>query len=438
MGSTALSVLEQRFGEAIEDWVEVAVTTDINNDNIIVSTNLNAYDGGQDDYFNDWWVYITTFANAGVERQVSDYVTSGGTLTIRGAALADDTTDAATVRVQRYRESLQLRALNRAMEIIYPALHQPLDDMTLVTGNILPDASFEWWTASTSLNFCSTTTSALTQTTTAGLIRGQRGTTSAKLIPSAASGYFSYNSDDYPQLLDLMNKTVHIYVWAYPEVADDATMEIYTKNATASTQTLASTTACPAGEYTLISLKDQVLNDNLTDVQIRFRVASSTKYTYFDDAKVFGRNNAEYVLPTNFQDGDVNRVYMQRTGYSDVAADDILARYWDEIDFSVSDDGTYKYLQIARYADGKRIRLEGYKPFATLSSQTDTIATSDNREIKTIIARAALELFEMMNATVSSEDTGRFKDQIAYWSFMYNSLISSSRRATLNRRLRST
>jgi len=73
--TTALSVLEERLSTSIGDYLEVIVTTGINADNLIASTHLTSYDGGRDDYFIDWWVYITDKANITVLRQDSDYAT---------------------------------------------------------------------------------------------------------------------------------------------------------------------------------------------------------------------------------------------------------------------------------------------------------------------------------------------------------------------------
>jgi len=110
MGTTALSVLETRLGQAIGDDLEIIVTTAIGAGVTIISTNLTSYDGGRDDYFIDWWVYITDKANAGVQRQVLDYATATGTLTVRGANLTDDVANLATVRLHRYNRTLYVNA----------------------------------------------------------------------------------------------------------------------------------------------------------------------------------------------------------------------------------------------------------------------------------------------------------------------------------------
>ena len=120
--STTLATLRQRLLEGIGDYISVIVTTAIGAGVSVISTNLKEYDGGSDDYFNGWYCYITDKANAGIERQVSDYATATGTLTVRGANLTDDVANLATVWVCRH-SVLQIidKAINRSIDEIYPA-----------------------------------------------------------------------------------------------------------------------------------------------------------------------------------------------------------------------------------------------------------------------------------------------------------------------------
>ena len=147
--TTAVSVLEQRLAESIGDWLEVAVTTAINADNLVVSTNLTSFDGGQDSYFVTWWCYITDKANITVNREVSAYTSSSGTLTIRGVALADDTANLATIRLHRYNRDLYINAFNDAIRETFPTFYKPFDIIELITGNILPNSHFRDWAAAT-------------------------------------------------------------------------------------------------------------------------------------------------------------------------------------------------------------------------------------------------------------------------------------------------
>src|SRR3989304_4489098 len=120
--STSLATIDQRLQESLNDRISVVCTTAIAANTSIVSTNLLPFDGGNNDTFNTWWVYITDYANAGVERQIADYATTTGTITVRGGNLASDGANLATIEVTRTRRTTRVNAINRAIEEVYPVL----------------------------------------------------------------------------------------------------------------------------------------------------------------------------------------------------------------------------------------------------------------------------------------------------------------------------
>lgn len=418
--TTTLLALEQLFSEAIGDWLEFDTTTNVGAGVTVVSTTLLNYDGGQDDYFNGWWLYITEGNNSTVLRQVSDYATATGTLTVRGANLEAEA-GAVTCRLHRFNRDNKVDALNRAIEQIYPQLYKRIDNQELITGSILPDGHFEDWSSSSALRFYSTSNVTLARTTTAGCTRGV--TYSAKATASADNGYFYISSDTYPWLLDLMNHSVNFYCWALPEVANDAAIVIYTKQADGTAQTLTSSTACPAGEFTLLSLENQALNDDLVEVQIRFKVVTNAKYVYFDDAIVNGMHLDEYLVPVNLRSGHISRVHLQTGGNyavpttnSSLVCYDIHPTSWGgREEFKIIDDSTYTYLQLIDSPESYyRMRLIGYAPLETLSADTDTISLS-GESLNLICAKAASVLYKLEGGPVSSEDKIRYFGEIAYW-----------------------
>ncbi|KKL20596.1 hypothetical protein LCGC14_2453860, partial [marine sediment metagenome] len=309
MGTTALSVLEQRLSETVDDWISVSTTTNITTNTSVISTNLNSYDFAQDDFFNDWYVWIDGTNNVGVERKISNYATSSGTITVYGAALAAES-GAVTIRVAKYEQRQKDLAINRGIEQLYPAVQQPLDDITLITGNIAPNAHFDGQsTSGTPDKWAHTNTTGAAETTIIW-----NGSRAVKVTATSANGYLLLTSATYRRLLDLMNKTISVRVMAYPETADDATIVIYTEQADGTSQTLTSSTSAPAGAYTRLELEDQELNDDLVLVEIRLKIATDTKYVIFDDLQINGHNIYELLLPLDFQNGDLERVYVQRYG----------------------------------------------------------------------------------------------------------------------------
>ena len=442
MGTTTRLVLLKRLAEMAEgdDFVEVAVTTDINNDNTIVSTELRSYDYGTDGYYDPWWVYITNFANSAKYRKIDSgttYATATGTLTVRGEALADDTTDTATIRMTRINPALYLFALNEATRDIYPHVVQYKDDITLITGNLLPNAHFEDQAVSgTADGGYGLTNATAVADTTAADIRG--GAKSLKVTATAASGMVSLHSDNYPQLLDIAGKGATLKVWALPQTADDPTIQIYTKTADGTAQSaLISTTEAPAGEFTLLELKDQTCSSALVEVEIRFLVATSTQYVIFDDARLTTSfSPKEYRLPTDFHNGAVRRVDIQTKGFADDACDDLNFLYYDPyFGFTTTDDGTKLRLENPGVSN-RRIRVRGDYPLSTLDTDTATIPTDNAKEVNLFLKYAEYKLFESLTAAPDSTDTSRYERAAGkalgeYYRMLPNSKMTRTQ-ATLN------
>lgn len=431
--TTTLSSLEQLLSEAIGDYLSFDTSSNITTGSTgkIVATTLANYDGNANDYFNDWWAYITEGNNSGKNKRVFDYLTTANTLKVRGGALAAESS-AVTVSLHKFDRRNKIKALNRAIEQLYPSLYKKLDNLTLITGNIMPDASFEWWTSASAHKFLSTSNATLAKTTTAGLYRGNRGQTSMKVTAGAANGYAYISSNTYPRLLDLMDNTVDFYCWAYPSVANDAAIVIYTIQADGTAQTLTSTTTCPATKWTKLELEDQDINDDIVEIQIRFKVVTNAANCYFDDCIVCGKYLREYLLPEDFQDGHVSQVHIQTEGYSDEPAYDINPREWEKAEFDIIHDGTYKYIQLKDYYEiYNRMRLIGYTPLETLTADTDTISL-DGEKLNLIIAQAAYNLYQMERGTVAAEVKSRYNEEMAYWAAMvreYKSTLTMIRPA---------
>ena len=415
MATTALSVLEQRLAEQIGDGLEFDTSTNITTNTSIIATALQAYDGGRDDYFIGWWVYITEGNNITVLREISDYATSTGTLTVRGAALAAES-GAVTCRLHRYDRTLYVNAINDAIRETFPTFHKVFDIMELVAGNILPNSHFRDWSASTAPDKYSMQDANITATanTTAGNYRGGGKSMKAATGASGAGKYVYISSDSYPRLLDLMGHTVSFYCWALPEVANDASIVIYTVKADGTAQTLASTTTNPAGEFTLLKLEDQSLNDDLVEVQVRFKITTASKYVYFDHAKVIGRSQTEYLLPTDIVNGKLSSVEIQTSGYSDRTCDDLHPIHWEQwYDWDILNDGTDKYLKLGMLPVEERlIRLRGYAPLSTVSGFTDTIEIGGEL-VNRFIAYAKYKLYQAIEGPVASRDIGKYELQSA-------------------------
>lgn len=423
MGTTTELVLDERLSKLIGDWIEEDTTTNIGAGTSVISTALKKWDYGSDDYFNDWWIYITESNNLGVERRISDYATATGTITVQGANLTAET-GTVTFRVYRYSWNNKLRALNDAIRELYPELHRPIDNRELITGNILPPFN---WTSSSALQFYTTSSITLAKTTTSGLF--WNGHSSAKATAGAGNGYITLKSDNYTRLLDAMGAGVTGKVWANPETADDAAIVIYTKKADGTTQTLTSTTSNPAAEFSLLEKEDQTLNDDLVEVEVRLKITTDAKYVYFSPPRLIGIDVYEYLLPYDLQTGHVSQVYIQTEGYSEDICDDLLPTRWDRaFGYEIIDDGTYKWLRLPNlYVAPRQIRLIGDTHFEIMDDQADTISTSDERKLNLLLAYSAFCLFRMEEGVPSPQDIRRVETNVAKWYAYYKRLSTGQR-----------
>lgn len=134
--TVAWSVLRDEIARPL-GFQDFSATTAINADTLIVSTDLSdRYPS--DDYFNGWFVLIESNANAGKVRRVQDYngeVTSPiGQITVRGAALSDDSSNLASCSLHRFHPTDIRRAFNRARQDVFPQIGIVRDHQLLVTG----------------------------------------------------------------------------------------------------------------------------------------------------------------------------------------------------------------------------------------------------------------------------------------------------------------
>ncbi len=424
--SKTLSTLRTSLSQAMGDYLAETVTTALTTDNAVVCTSLAKYTT-KDDWFNRQWCLITSLANSGQNRKIFDYESPTQSLSVQGAAWASDTAALATFEIHTYNPDNKTRAINLAAKQTFPTLFKQVEwNDTLVMGNHLPNAHFEDWAVTTYPDYYRLTTPAgaviaeIAETTTAGLTYG--GTSSAKVTAKETAGYMSISSNQYPQLLNLMGQTVDFKCWAYPEVANDASIEIYTLNAAGTAQTLTSTTTCPAAKWTQLLLEAQAISDNIQYIAFRFKVATDEKYTYFDNARVTGPSVNEHVLPLDFQLGELSSVHQQTSGNSDDICDDLftnIAQVTPLFNWTTYSQNGVKYLRLP-YASSSKVKLilAGYTPLEQLSADTDTMSINDP-QAELLLMFAAFKLCEMEAALASSDDRERLRSEGFYWFNQY-------------------
>jgi hypothetical protein len=317
-------------------------------------------------------------------------------------------------------------AINNAARELFPTLYRNLVNETLITGNILPNSHFEDWASSSYPDRYNKVNATCAETTSAGLVRD--GTSSSLVSPSAADGYMfitSGNTSDagYPRLLDLMGKTIDIAVWAYPSTADDVFMDVYYIESDGTATTVSTTTSAIVTQFSLLSRTGISIPDGIKEIQFRFRVHTNGETCYFDNARVMGKAVYDYMLPQDFQDGEVRQVWLQTTGYSDDPCDDLHPRFGEELfGWSIIDDGTDKYLRLPYLTSGRKLKLIGTSPLENnLSSSTNTMSI-DGERVNLLLSYAAYLLYEMERGIASPQSVEQYDRAIAYWLAKYEML----------------
>jgi len=170
--------------------VTADTSTQINNDQLIVSTDLQQR-YTVDDYFNGQWYATVVIQTDGAApanglgtttKQVRDYAQSSGTVTVWGTALADESSDQVEFDLYRtFHPDDYKRAYNRARQAVFPGLAAHKDHRGIVTDldtlvypvpqamrrvdrvsignavlsshtqNLFTDGGFEDWASTTSL-----------------------------------------------------------------------------------------------------------------------------------------------------------------------------------------------------------------------------------------------------------------------------------------------
>ena len=136
MGTTTELALNERLSKSIGDFIRVAVSTNIAADNLVISTDLNEHDDGEDKAFQDRFLYIENKNNEDKDRKVRFYYTANGTCNVFGAALSSDT-NVADVQIHRYSYTKKRIAINDAIKELYPTLYREFDDNSVVTNSAL-------------------------------------------------------------------------------------------------------------------------------------------------------------------------------------------------------------------------------------------------------------------------------------------------------------
>ena len=135
MPTTAWSTMRQDILRPM-GLVTGTVSTNLSSGNASLIDALLTRRFSVNDYFNNrWFANITSQANDGQIRRITDYVGSSGTITVAGANWSNDPSNAATYELSAVDPSDVLSLYNEAREQVFPDISLVRDLETIITGN---------------------------------------------------------------------------------------------------------------------------------------------------------------------------------------------------------------------------------------------------------------------------------------------------------------
>jgi hypothetical protein len=326
LGTTTGKELRQLLSENIGDYRSLTTTSSGNvNKLTLVDTelaNLTESDGGIQGY-----VAITSGTDDGAIRRILNGIpgyTASGTIATVNLVFSALIASGVTYELHRFDPLIKRRAINRAIEQLYPILHLPLIDESLVVDNLLSNSGFE---TAASGNVHPSWTKVGTPTITDETSIRRHLTNSAKIVASgAAEGQTQTVQVNIEELIgkivasgaaegqtqavqvnieELIGKTVHAAFWVYTTARPWARIRVDTDGGTTF---LSSDYHTGTDQWELLKIA-ATIPSGATQLALRLEVAD-TGTGYFDAGWMAVGPLYRYTLPTTMVTGPY-RVYEQ-------------------------------------------------------------------------------------------------------------------------------
>ena len=390
--STTLALMRQGLMEYLGEWVNgtTSASAAASAKTLADSVKLVEY---QNDYFNTQWALLTSGTNSTNVRRVSDFVQSTGALSIIVAYTA---AIAASVSYEllRYHPTMLIRmALNKALLEIYDKTYRSILNEDLITGNALPNSDEDWALSTVPNHWANSTVTTAKETTIK-----RYGRASLKVTGGASAGDNYISQVEWPPLLDLAGYSIDFEAWVYASDASHARLGIFDDDGTTW-----SDYHDGGSDWDLLKVTRTIKSATKT---IGFRRTGNvnTKLAYYDLTRAMNGPVSELVLPAEFIQGDVKKVYIQQASgelsTNERACDDLgwvsqpleqpkpRIRYDDRL-------GVWLLSFAQKPTAGKKIRLEGIEPQTKLTDDTDTVALSETH-LALLYPYAAYVLFSSL------------------------------------------
>ncbi len=405
--STALSTMRQGFCEYLGEWFAGTTTADGNagGTTFIDTTDLVNY---ANDKFNSYWALITSGSYATQVRRISDFVQASGQPTVQ-SAYGGKILSGKTYELCRYHPTNEIRwALNRAIQESFPDLKMSLINEDLITGNALPNGSFEDFIASTTLpDYWALVGAAATSAKEVSSIR--YGKSSVALTRAGTDCYLHCSDTQWRSLLDLGGDSVWFECWVWASVASRARIGVSVNGATPTYSSYHT-----GGSTWELLRANPSITASPNSISFRLNVDTGNTTAYFDGARVLSTDVSTYVMPGAFLNKPPREVWLQnygKTSGDESPCDDFgetypftpLSGWWPEYD----NDRTVWLLRLqTRPTTGYRLRLVGDEYPAELSADTDTVPL-EQPHLNLLYRKAAELLYERLANQLPADNPGR-------------------------------
>ncbi len=414
--STSLQALREKLSRRTGEYRE-GVTTAAG-----TASNATVIDSGLadkgNDYYNRWYIRITSGTASSAEKQIADFASATGTITA-SAAFSAQIAASCTYELHRVAPVDKDNLIKEALRQLYPDIHKKVADESLISGTWLRDGDMEDWASSTAVRYF-TEASNITWAKESTIKRF--GLYSAKATSGAASAYWGQTESDNPWLLDLGGMTVHFRAWCKTDTASHARLHIYTVDNAGTAQNLYSSYHTGSNRWELLELEDQILNASLRSISIRFHGDVNTKIAYWDYARVLGPHQYRYHLPPTLT--RLAQAWLQTNanveGEED-PCDDLseMEPMTELLDWKIEDDGTDKVIAFKYpHTTGRKLRLIGT---TYLTQPTSDSATTEIDEPQTdlVVAHAAYMIYSRGLGVLPAGDLTRVERLADFWEKEY-------------------
>ncbi len=394
--SSPLSAMRQGLAEYLGEWIAGTTTANGNlgGTTFIDTTNLVNF---ANDRFNSYWGLITSGAYATQVRRAKDSIQASGQVETE-SAYGGQILSGKTYELHRYHPTNELRwALNRGIQEAFPDLKMSLINEDLITGNALPNGSFEDFITSASVpDYWALVGAGATSAKEVSSVR--YGKSSVSLTRAGTDCYLHCSDVQWRPLLDLGNDTPWLEVWVLATVASRARIGVSVNGGTPTY----SSYHTGSNTWELLRVSTPIAASP-NSISVRLCVDTGNTTAYFDGARVLSSDVSTYVLPGAFLNKPPAEVWLQnygKTSGDESPCDDFGETYpfsrflgcRPEYD---NDRGVWLLRLTQRPTTGYRLRLVGDEYPAELAADTDTVPL-EHSQLNLLYRKAAELLFERL------------------------------------------